>query len=213
MSAHGTVDFTTPLLLGMRFAAALLCVLTLASAQTNTGTLTGTVTDPDGKGVPTAPVQAKNVATGTIYKTAAVAKGDYISLETTRRNVRHHGSADRVLVSEVRAEGRLNPDCENGARRYPAGLERKPGDAGRRFLALDPPKDQGFTFWAGAAGTRWQARFLGRLDRESGGCGKILDLLPWADEITKERRARGASGNPGESLLAGRHPAYIALHL
>jgi hypothetical protein len=33
--------------------------------------------------------------------------------------------------------------------------------------------------------------------------GEDAALLPWADAITKERRARGGSGNPGESCLPG----------
>src|SRR5678809_119095 len=58
----------------MRFgiATCLLAVRVLAQ----TGTLTGTVTDPDGLGVP-APVQVRNVATGVVYKTATIAKGTY----------------------------------------------------------------------------------------------------------------------------------------
>src|ERR1700687_2991390 len=61
----------------MRFAT-IICLLTLrALAQTGTGTLAGTVRDPDGGAVPTAPIQAKNVATGTVYKTAAANSGSY----------------------------------------------------------------------------------------------------------------------------------------
>jgi hypothetical protein len=29
------------------------------------------------------------------------------------------------------------------------------------------------------------------------------EMLPWAEEITKQRRARGGAGNPGESCLPG----------
>jgi len=37
--------------------------------QAHTGTIGGVVTDPDGKAVPTAFVQAKNSATGALFKT------------------------------------------------------------------------------------------------------------------------------------------------
>src|SRR5580700_10507391 len=61
----------------MRLLTAFFGVLSLAAAQTGTGVLTGTVTDPDGARVPTAPIQAKNVATGMVYKTAATVDGNY----------------------------------------------------------------------------------------------------------------------------------------
>src|SRR5437667_7585940 len=60
----------------MRLLTAFICLLGLAWAQTGTGVLSGTVTDPDGLGVP-APVQARNVMTGVVYKTDSVARGDY----------------------------------------------------------------------------------------------------------------------------------------
>src|SRR4029078_12834776 len=61
----------------MRFLVVLFCVLSLASAQSRTGALTGTIADPDGAGVRTAPIQARNTSTGMVYKTAAIAKGSY----------------------------------------------------------------------------------------------------------------------------------------
>src|SRR5579863_7952788 len=66
----------------MRLARAFLGVAffglaSFAPGQAATGILTGTVTDPDGKGVPTAPIQAKNVATGMVYQTFAAANGSF----------------------------------------------------------------------------------------------------------------------------------------
>src|SRR5512146_1725404 len=61
----------------MRLITVFIGLASMVSAQTGTGTLAGTVTDPDGEGVFTAPVQARNVATGMIYRTGAVAKGNY----------------------------------------------------------------------------------------------------------------------------------------
>ena len=59
----------------MRFAGLLLCLSALASAQT--GSLTGNVTDPNGDGVPTAQVQAKNTATGMVYQGVSAIKGNF----------------------------------------------------------------------------------------------------------------------------------------
>src|SRR5579862_7197680 len=63
----------------MRFAI-MMCLLAMR-VLAQTGMLSGTVTDPDGKGVPTAHVQAKNVATGMVYKTVASRTGDYALLK------------------------------------------------------------------------------------------------------------------------------------
>jgi hypothetical protein len=48
-----------------------------AFAQTGNGVLQGTVKDPWGEALAKAPVQAKNAATGTVYKARSSASGDY----------------------------------------------------------------------------------------------------------------------------------------
>jgi hypothetical protein len=48
-----------------------------AFAQTDRGTITGTVSDPAGAVVPNAPIEAKNVATDAVYPTATSATGNY----------------------------------------------------------------------------------------------------------------------------------------
>ena len=56
----------------------LVCLLALsAAAQTNLGTITGTITDPAGAVVPNAPIEAKNTATGAVYPVASSATGNY----------------------------------------------------------------------------------------------------------------------------------------
>ena len=57
------------------FSPFLFYLSAVASAQT--GSLSGTVTDPNGDGVPTAQVQAKNTATGKVYQTESALKGDF----------------------------------------------------------------------------------------------------------------------------------------
>ena len=55
-----------------------LSLLALAAfAQTDRGTITGTVTDPAGAVVPNAPVEAKNVATDAVYPAATSGTGNY----------------------------------------------------------------------------------------------------------------------------------------
>ena len=56
----------------------LVCLLALSAvAQTNLGTITGTITDPAGAVVPNAPIEAKNTATGAVYPVASSATGNY----------------------------------------------------------------------------------------------------------------------------------------
>ena len=46
-------------------------------AQTDRGTMTGTVSDPAGAVIANAPIEAKSVATGAVYQTASSATGNY----------------------------------------------------------------------------------------------------------------------------------------
>jgi hypothetical protein len=48
-----------------------------AFAQTDRGTITGTISDPAGAVVPNAPIEAKNVATDAVYTAASSATGNY----------------------------------------------------------------------------------------------------------------------------------------
>ena len=64
----------------MRFArlAIFTFLFTLAAmAQSDRGTITGTISDPAGALVPAAPVQARNVETGAVYSAASSATGNY----------------------------------------------------------------------------------------------------------------------------------------
>src|SRR6516225_6550378 len=49
----------------------------LSAQQVITGTIAGTITDPDGRAVPSIPVQAANMATKIVYRTTASATGEY----------------------------------------------------------------------------------------------------------------------------------------
>src|ERR1700728_4839311 len=65
----------------LRTAFCLSFIALAAFAQTDRGTITGTVTDPAGAVVPNAPVEARNVATGAVYPVASSATGNYTVAE------------------------------------------------------------------------------------------------------------------------------------
>jgi len=52
-------------------------LVSAAFAQTDRGTITGTITDPAGAVVPNAPIEAKNVATDAVYQAASSGTGNY----------------------------------------------------------------------------------------------------------------------------------------
>src|SRR6202035_5442357 len=58
-------------------SAALMLFSSMAVAQVSTGTLVGTVLDSSGAGVPSAKVEARNVATGVVTPTTANTAGEY----------------------------------------------------------------------------------------------------------------------------------------
>ena len=64
----------------MRLHTYVLCafVFSLAAFAQSTGTITGTIEDPAGAVVPGAPVEVKNMDTGTIYKGGASGTGNYV---------------------------------------------------------------------------------------------------------------------------------------
>ena len=61
----------------MRLIFMVLMTLALAFAQTDRGTITGTIADPTGAVVPGATLHARNTATGAEYDTVATATGNY----------------------------------------------------------------------------------------------------------------------------------------
>ena len=68
----------------MRFLSLSVCCLVLAVsalAQSDRGTITGTVSDPAGAVVASAPIQARNVETGALYEAAASTTGNYALLQ------------------------------------------------------------------------------------------------------------------------------------
>lgn len=61
----------------VRFIFMVLMTVVLALAQTDRGTITGTVTDPTGAVIPGVTLHARNLDTGAEYDTVATATGNY----------------------------------------------------------------------------------------------------------------------------------------
>src|SRR5262245_25703960 len=59
------------------FAFLSLLLVSLSYAQSDRGTITGTITDPAGAVVASAPVEARNTETGTAYQAASSGTGNY----------------------------------------------------------------------------------------------------------------------------------------
>src|SRR6516162_7010222 len=63
----------------MRSSIACLFAFALAAfAQSDRGTITGTIADPAGAVIASAPVEAKNVQTGAVYQAGSSATGNYV---------------------------------------------------------------------------------------------------------------------------------------
>ena len=183
----------------MRFAALLFGLVGLVAAQT--GSLTGTVTDPDGQGVPTAPVQAKNVATGKIYKTEAVAKGSYTLSKLPAGTYDITVPPIGFTFPKYEQKGVSIQTAKTAHVDIRLAFGGNLGTPGDDFSLLIRQKTEPLH-----AGPAPRGRD-GKLDLSGVWIGNppdvdAPDLLPWAEEITKQRRARG-TGNPSESCLPG----------
>jgi hypothetical protein len=102
------------------FAALSLCVCA-ALAQSNLGTITGTITDPAGAVIANAPVEATNTATGAMYQAASSATGNYtisqLPIGTYELSVSVAGFKKYVragIIVEAYGIYRINPQLEVG---------------------------------------------------------------------------------------------------
>lgn len=172
----------------------------LLAGQIRTGAINGTVTDPDGAGVVRATIQATDAARSVTFQAASNSDGVYTLAKLPAG----------IYNITVPALGFTFPKLEQ------KGVEVRAGQTTRLDLHL---------VWGGNLGTpgddiapfvRSKATRNGPAPRTREGkpdfsgvwLGNNADaedaqLLPWADKIVKERRARGGTGNPGESCLPG----------
>jgi hypothetical protein len=180
----------------MRFAAIVIFLSGLAWAQT--GGLRGTVTDPNGDPI-AAQLQARNTATGVVYKAVSPAKGVYAlsrlpagTYDITVPPIGFTFNKYEQKGVTVRAGDTASLDIH-----LPFGGNL--GTPGDDISLLVPGKGS-------AKGPAPHGRD-GKPDLSGVWIGNAPDvdtpeLLPWAEAVTKQRRAKG-TGNPGESCLPG----------
>ena len=89
-----------------------------AFAQSDRGTITGTINDPAGAVVPSAPIQARNVETSSVYEAATSSTGNYTTPQLPPRHLRDFGY--RAGIQEVRPPGTSSPSGANHSRGYHA---------------------------------------------------------------------------------------------
>jgi len=184
----------------MRFSGLLLCLSAIASAQTVS--LTGNVTDPNGDGVPTAQVQARNTATGMVYQGVSATKGNFTISRIPA------GTYD-ITVPPI---GFTFPKYEQKGFTVQAGNPARLdihlvwggnlGTPGDDFSLVVKMRSKGPTTGPAPRGRD------GKPDLSGVWIGNAPDvdapvMLPWAEEITKQRRAGSGSRNPSESCLPG----------
>ncbi|MBZ5632514.1 MAG: carboxypeptidase regulatory-like domain-containing protein [Acidobacteriia bacterium] len=184
----------------MRLLTAFVGLVSLASAQTGTGVLTGTVTDPDGVGV-LAPVQARNVTTGVVYKTAAVAKGNYTLSKLPAGTYDITVPPIGFTFPRYELKGVVIQAAKTARADIRLAWGGNLGTPGDDFSLISRAK------FSSATGPAPRLR-NGQPDFSGVWIGNAPDvdapeMLPWAEEITKQRRARGGAGNPSDFCLPG----------
>jgi hypothetical protein len=182
----------------MMVAVGLFVVVWASFAQTDSGTLTGMVTDQDGVVVSGALVEAKNVKTGTIYRAASSAEGNYTLqqlpagtyvLANTALGLRYRQEnvvlqAGQTLHVDIRVvDNSLNTLGEDRA--YFAGLNSpRAARAGPAPRTVNGKPD--------LSGVWREPRVVELGD---------ATVLPWAAALIKERAANNAKDLPRSRCL------------
>jgi hypothetical protein len=180
-----------------------------ASAQ-NGGTITGSITDPDGRGVEHVTVRLKNSATDSVFEIRGSDQGVYTFSKLPP------GSYDLTVPEMGFTFAKL--EVKN--------LVVKPGQTSRLNLRLvysptgnlGTPGDDYFGFnrskWAPSGKPAPRAAdgkpdLSGMWNVTVGGEMEKADLLPWAEAVVKEREANGGIDNPSNFCLPA-DPLLIA---
>ena len=195
----------------MRFAIAICLFALRVLAQT--GILVGDgLPIPMARGVPTAPVQAKNVATGMVYKTncwsptaafssSKLPAGSY-DITVPPIGFTFPKYEQKGVVIQAAQTAKLDIRLTWG------GNLGTPGDDFPLVIRQNTKELRRLEHPA-PRGRDGKPDFSAVLDWKRPGCVDAPDLLPWANEITKQRRARRRLGKlqlescflPGDNLL------------
>ena len=164
-------------------------------AQNQTGSITGTVTDPDGRPVVNAPVQAINIATAMVYKATTSPGGNYaltklpagaytVSIPDVGFTLARFERKD-ILVQPAQAS-RIDIRLEWGGNLGTPGDDQSVFNMGKSDAPRGP-----------APRTRedkpdFSGVWIGSFDPNP----EMPTLLPWAESLTKERMANGGKDSP-----------------
>jgi len=170
------------------------------SAQDRVGSITGTVTDPDGRAVANAPVQAANIATTTVYRAATSASGNYmlakLPVGTYTLVVPDVGftlvrfERKGVLVQSSPAS-RIDIRLEWGGNLGTPGDDQSAFNLAKSTAPSGPPPRtrEGKLDFSGV--------WIGSFDPNP----EVPALLPWAEALTKERMANAGKDAPSTFCL------------
>jgi len=168
----------------LRLIIAVLLLGLYVRAQDRVGSITGTITDPDGRAVVNAPVQASNIATAKVYRAITSASGSYT---LARLPV---GTYTLVVpdvgFTLVRFERRdilvqAAPTLRMDIRLEWGGNLGTPGDDQSAFNLAKSTAQPGPTPRTREGKVDFSGVWIGSFDHNP----EIPTLLPWAEALTK----------------------------